>query len=113
MDWMIILIRWGCVLGLALLAPVSLPAGGMTPFGKQQLIRRRELSGPLLAVNSSFLRTGPFINAPTLCELKAGTPLRVIRFWESDDGKAWLHVQISSAKELELSLDVRRGWLNV
>ncbi|MED5562389.1 MAG: SH3 domain-containing protein, partial [Cyanobacteriota bacterium] len=52
-----VVLRWGWVLGVALLAPADLPAGGAER--RQPEIRRSDRSGPLLAGTSCELRVSP------------------------------------------------------
>ena len=106
-----VLLRWGWVLGVALLAPAALPAGGGER--RQPEIRRSDSSGPLFAGTSCELRVSPLAVAPSLRRLAVGTPLNVLRRWHGDDGKDWLQVQIASGSGECLAGVVRRGWLNV
>ncbi len=113
---MTLLIRWGWMLVLALFVPVSLPAGGGTePRKSSQILRRDPRSGcdPLIGLSSFSLRASPSSIAPALCNFESGTPLRVLRSWESEDGKSWLMVQIASGNLARLNCSLRRGWVNV
>ena len=96
------LLRWGWLLGVALMAPAALPAGGSER--RQPQVRRRQSSGPLHTVARGVLRSSPFTIAPSLNELSIGTPCRLLHRWPSDDGHDWIHVEI-------LSGDKQRGWL--
>ena len=102
---------WGYLLGFALFAPVALPAGGLDR--RQLLICHRERAGPWLVANSSFLRSSPFIEAPSLRSIEFGTPLRVVRRWQNSEGKKWLQVQTTSHSFIDCDCDVTRGWMNV
>ena len=104
-------LRWGWVLGLALLLPVALPAGGCEP--RKHVICRRKSSGTLLAINQCALRAVPFSKAPILSNLDVGTPLRIVRSWTSEDGEYWLQVQIKSGEIVGFNSSARRGWVNV
>ncbi|MFM9110072.1 MAG: SH3 domain-containing protein [Prochlorococcaceae cyanobacterium] len=84
--------RWATLLGLALLAPVALPAGG----GERRLpqVRRREsLREPLLSQVGADLQVAPRRPAPVLAEVDAGQPLRLLRSWWAPDGRRWLRVE--------------------
>ncbi len=104
------LFRWSCLLGFALLAPAALPAGG----GERHLplIRRREASDPLIAKDGCSIFVSPFAVAPPLRQLKDGTPLKVLRSWQDQDGSFWLYVQVLSKKADFLNTSCGRGWLN-
>ena len=103
------LFRWSCLLGLALLAPAALPAGG----GERYLpvIRKREAGDPLIAKDGCSICVSPFVVAPALRELKEGTPLKVLRSWQDEDGFFWLYVQVLSEKADFLNTSSSRGWL--
>lgn len=80
--------RWSWLLGVALLAPAALPAGGAER--RQPEVRRRDGSGPLISGDHDCLHAAPSVSAPSLRSLDLGTPLRVLRRWRSADGQDWL-----------------------
>ena len=94
--------RWSWLLGVALMAPAALPAGGADR--RQPQPRRRLASGPLHTTSDQPLHLSPLEVAPRLHTLKAGSSLRLLRRWSADDGQDWLHVQTLSGEQ-------RRGWL--
>ncbi|MEB3308310.1 MAG: SH3 domain-containing protein [Cyanobacteriota bacterium] len=92
--------RWAALLGLALLAPVGLPAGGAER--RPMELRRRENSrDPLIPEAPMQLQTAPDRQAPVLRAVKAGQPLRLLHRWLASDGRSWYRVE----------LDGQRGWL--
>ncbi len=95
-------LRWSWLLGVALMAPAALPAGGGEL--RQPQVRRRSGSGPLHISSDCPLRHSPLAVAPSLSTLAIGTPCRLLRRWPGDDGQDWLQVQV-------LSGDCPRGWL--
>ena len=95
-------LRWSWLLGVALMVPAALPAGGADR--RQPQPRRRAASGPLHTATDQPLRLSPLAVAPRLSTLKAGSSLRLLRRWSAADGQDWLHVQT-------LSGDQRRGWI--
>jgi hypothetical protein len=98
--------RWAALLGFALFAPVTLPAGG----GDRRLpeVRRREAGEPLLPVVARSLRAAPERQAPALTRLVADEPLRVLRSWRSAGGERWLQVEVAPKPG---AAGGRRGWL--
>lgn len=97
--------RWAAVLGLALLVPAGLPAGGgerRTP----DLRRRESRREPLLSTPRCALRCAPRRQAPVLARLDAGVPLRVLRQWQAADGGRWWRVEVPAATGR-----TTRGWL--
>ena len=99
-------LRMAALLGFALLAPTTLPAGG----GERRLpeLRRRQSQlEPLLSSTCLSLRCSPQRRAPVLTHIDAGVPLRVLRQWLSPDGRRWLRVEAMGACGRPA-----RGWLN-
>ncbi len=97
--------RWAALLGLALLAPAGLPAGGADPR-LPQVRRRINQAEPWLSEGQA-LRASPATQAPVLQPLERGIPLRVVRRWLSPSGHTWLQVELSGATSGRPS----RGWL--
>ena len=95
-------LRWSWLLGVALMAPAALPAGGADR--KEPQLRRRVASGSFHTTCDLPLQLGPLAVAPRLYTLKAGSSLRLLRRWSAADGQDWLHVQTLSGEQ-------RRGWL--
>ncbi|MFM7315201.1 MAG: SH3 domain-containing protein [Cyanobium sp.] len=99
-------LRWVALLGFALLAPATLPAGG----GERRIpeVRRRQsASEPWLSASILTLRCAPERQAPVLASVEAGEPLRVLRHWLSPRGRRWLQVEIAVGN----GVAPRRGWL--
>ncbi|MFM7265083.1 MAG: hypothetical protein ACKOZW_05735, partial [Cyanobium sp.] len=79
------------LLGFALVAPATLPAGG----GSRRLpeVRRRQSdSEPLLSSTCLSLRCAPELQAPVLATVASGERLRVVHQWLSPRGRRWLRV---------------------
>ncbi|QCH15052.1 SH3 domain-containing protein [Synechococcus sp. CB0101] len=93
--------RWGAVLAFALFAPVALPAGGADR--RQPEVRRRTTGEPLLSTSSHALQAAPDQQAPSLAQIHADQPLRVVRSWREHGGEQWVQVHAGD----------RRGWLAV
>jgi hypothetical protein len=99
-------LRIATLLGLALLAPTTLPAGG----GQRRLpeLRRRQTARePLLSPTGLSLLGAPEQRAPVLTHLDAGVPLRVLQRWLSPEGRPWLRVEAMVACGKPA-----RGWLS-
>lgn len=96
--------RWAALLGFALVAPVSLPAGGAERRAPE--LRRRAAGEPLLSETRAALTVAPSRRAPVLASVMHAQPLRVLRQWQGNRGERWLMVEASA-----VSADRRRGWL--
>ncbi|MEY2644291.1 MAG: hypothetical protein RLZZ611_940 [Cyanobacteriota bacterium] len=98
--------RWAALLGFALIAPVSLPAGGAER--RQPEVRRRQPGEPLLPTSLRSLQASPERQAPVLARLSADQPLRVLRSWRGAGGERWLQVETGGGGA---AAPARRGWL--
>jgi len=96
--------RLAALLGLALIAPAGLPAGGAER--RQPELRRRQAGDPLLATGPLALRSAPRQQAPALARLDVGEPLELLRSWWSPSGRRWVQVQTVAGPGAP-----RRGWL--
>ena len=105
------LLGWGLLLSFALLAPISLPAGGASQL--KSAIRRSDGAGPIFAGGNCKLRASPSVDSPSLRILQAGTPIRVLRIWNGPDGNHWIQVKILSIELVEVLDSPTRGWVNV
>ena len=103
-------LRWSWLLGVALLAPTALPAGGAER--RQPEVRRRDSTGPLLSGSEDLLQASPHVSAPALRQLDLGTPLRVLRRWRCADGEEWFQVQVASTAGTDDPTQVQRGWVH-
>jgi hypothetical protein len=93
------------LLGLALIGPAALPAGGGER--RQPELRRRHARDPLIATGPLSLLCAPDRQAPSLARLEPGTSLELLGRWWGPSGLRWLRVQVSEAAPGS----PRRGWL--
>lgn len=97
-------LRWAVLLGFALVAPISLPAGGSDR--RQPELRRRASGEPLLCGTRAELKVAPNRRAPALVNVWSDEPLHILRRWHDRRGVRWLMVEKAVGP-----LDRRRGWL--
>ena len=103
---------WGYILTAGLFAPVAVPAGG----GDRQKveIRRNNSSDFFFAGSGCDLRASPTISAPRLKQLQLGTPVSILRNWQSADGQDWVQIQTAGIDVvLGLEQAINRGWINI
>lgn len=101
----------GLILIVALIMPVSLPAGA-GEISKNKSIYS-ESSYNLLAGSRCYIHSSPFLNSPVLRTLPVGTPLRIVRLWEGDEGQDWAHIHV---KSLDVSSTIgipSKGWIKI
>ena len=109
MNFINTFILWLWVLGISLLIPTSLPAGGSTKSTIEQ--SENSLSSPLIAFKEFELLSTVTNKASVLTSVQAGTPVNVIRFWDSPKRGKWLLVNVLSSSSCQLF--VKRGWVNI
>lgn len=96
--------RWAALLGLALVAPAGLPAGG-ADRRSPEVRRRASAREPVLTASAFQLRCAPQHQAPALLGVGSDSPLRVLRSWWEPNGQRWLLVEGAGPE------GSRRGWL--
>ena len=100
-----------CLITFALIAPITLPAGGIQKGLNQDkfLYNPREI---ILSSNSS-LYSFPGINAGELLVLDIGTTLSVLRNWKVSENEIWIRVELASNKLLDDPNKIRKGWIKM
>ena len=102
-------IVWIWLLGIALIVPTTLPAGGAQKSNIQQ--RENNMTSPIIALKEFNLLSSPSNNSPSLTRVKLGTPVNIIKIWESNDNKKWLLVNVLSQDSYQLFY--KKGWVNI
>ena len=100
-----------CLITFALIAPITLPAGGIQkslnqnkfPFNTNEII---------LCSNTS-LYSCPEIYAKELLVLDVGTTLSVLRNWEVSNNENWVRVELASNKFLDNPNKILKGWIKM
>ena len=103
------LIIWIWLLGISLVVPTSLPAGG----SQKSIILNREnnIGSPLIALKDFKLLSSASLNSSILSRVQAGTPVNVLKIWDSTDSGKWLLVSVLSTNFYQLFY--KRGWVNI
>ena len=100
-----------CLITFALVAPITLPAGGIQKSLNQNKFpnNRNEI---ILSSNIS-LYSSPQINAKELLVLDVGTTLSVLRDWKVSKSETWLRVELASNKFLDDPNKILKGWIKM
>ena len=103
------LIMWICLLSISLVIPTSLPAGG----SQKSIIQNREnnIGTPLIAFKDFNLLSSASSDSSILNRVQAGTPVDVLKVWDSHDGRRWLLVDVLSQSYYQLFY--KRGWIDI
>ena len=102
-------IVWTWLLCIGLVAPTTLPAGGAQASIIQN--RRNNVGSPIIALKEFNLLTSASDNSSTLTRVKAGTPVKVIKVWVSNESRNWLLVSVLCQNFDQLFY--RRGWVKI
>ena len=102
-------IVWTWLLFIALVVPTTLPAGG----AQESIIqyRRNNIGSPIIALKDLNLLSSVSTNASILTRVKAGTPVKVLKIWDSPDSGTWFLVNILIQDSNQLFS--KRGWVNI
>ena len=102
-------IVWTWLLCIGLVAPTTLPAGGAQESIIQH--RRNNMGSPIIALKDFNLLNSTSNNSSTLTRVIAGTPVNVIKVWESNESRKWLLVSVLCQRFDQLFY--RRGWVEI
>ena len=102
-------IVWTWLLGIALVVPTTLPAGG----AQESIIQNRKnnVGSPIIALKDFNLLSSASKNSSILTLVKAGTPVKILKIWDSSDRGKWLLVNISIQDFNQIFY--KRGWVNI
>ena len=102
-------IVWTWLLGIALVVPTTLPAGG----AQESIIQNRKnnVGSPIIALKDFNLLSSASKNSSILTRVKAGTPVKILKIWDSSDRGKWLLVNILIQDFNQIFY--KRGWVNI
>jgi len=101
-------IVWSWLLCIGLVAPTTLPAGGAQESIIQH--RKNKIESPIIALKEFNLLSSASNNSSVLTIVKPGTPLNIIKVWDSNDNSKWLLVNVLCQDFCQLFY--KRGWVN-
>ena len=100
-----------CLITFALIAPITLPAGGIQKNLNQNKLPTN-IKEIILSSNKS-LYSFPEIHAKELLVLDIGTTLSVLRHWKVSESEIWVRVELASNKLLDDPNKVKKGWIKM
>ena len=105
------LIKNFCLITFALIAPITLPAGGIQKsFNENKLPNN---SKEIILSSNTSLYSFPEIHAKQLLVLDIGTTLSVLRNWKVNEREIWVRVELASNILLEDPNRTRKGWIKI
>ena len=100
-----------CLIIFALIAPITLPAGGI-----QKNINHNEYSNntnEIILSSNISLYSFPGIHADELLVLDIGTTLSILRTWKVSQSETWVRVELASNKFLDNPNKILKGWIKM
>ena len=100
-----------CLITFALIAPITLPAGGI-----QKTLNQTKFSNninEIILTSNTYLYSFPEIQAKELLILDMGTTLSVLRSWKDSKSKIWVRVELASNKFLDNPNKITKGWIRM
>ena len=100
-----------CLITFALIAPITLPAGGIQKNLNQNNFPNN-INEIILSSNTS-LYSFPEIDAKELLVLDIGTTLSVLRNWKVSENENWVRVKLASNQLLDDPKKIKKGWIKM
>ena len=100
-----------CLIIFALIAPITLPAGGIQKSLNQNKFPQN--TQEIILSSNTSLYSYPQINAKELLVLDTGTTLSVLRNWKVSESEIWVRVELASNKFLDDPNNITKGWIKM
>jgi len=100
-----------CLITFALIAPITLPAGGIQKSLNQNKFSHN--TNEIILSSKTSLYSCPEIYAKELLVLDLGTTLTVLRNWKVRKSDTWVRVELASNKFLDHPNKILKGWIKM
>ena len=100
-----------CLIIFALIAPISLPAGGIQKNLDQYKILNN--TQEIILSSSIPLYSSPEIDAKKLMIIRTGTLITILRNWKLNEREIWVRVKLASNKILDDPNKITKGWIKI
>ena len=100
-----------CLIGFALIGPITLPAGGIQRNLNEYYILNH--SKEIILNANCSLYTFPKINAKRLLVLDTGSSLSVLQKWVVNENDTWVRVELLTNRFIENPNITKRGWIKI
>ena len=100
-----------CLITFALIAPITLPAGGIQKSLTQNKFPNK--TNEIILSSTTSLHSFPEINAKELLVLDIGTNLSVLRYWKAIDNEICVRVELASNKFFDDPNKITKGWIKM
>ena len=100
-----------CLITFALIAPITLPAGGIQKSLNQNKFLNN--TNEIILSSNTSLYSCPKIYAKELLVLDIGTTLSVLRNWKVSEREIWVRVELPHNKLLDDPNKIKKGWIKI
>ena len=100
-----------CLITFALIAPISLPAGGIQKSLNQNKFPTN--TNEIILSSKTSLYSFPEIHAKELLVLNIGTTLSILHNWKVSESETWVRVELASNKLLDDPNKITKGWIKM
>ena len=100
-----------CLIIFALIAPITLPAGGIQKSLNQNKFPKN--TNEIILSSNTSLFSCPEIYAKELLVLDVGTTLSVLRNWKVSKNETWVRVELYFNKFLDDPNKILKGWIKM
>ena len=100
-----------CLITFALIAPITLPAGGIQKSLNQNKFPNN--TNAIILNSNTSLYSCPKIFAKELLVLDVGTTLSLLRNWNVSKNETWVRVELASNKLLDDPNKILKGWIKI
>ena len=100
-----------CLIIFALIAPITLPAGGIQKSLNQNKFPNS--TNEVTLCSNTSLYSCPEIYAKELLVLDVGTTLSILRNWKVSKNETWVRVELASNKLLDDPNKILKGWIKM
>ena len=100
-----------CLIGFALIGPITLPAGGIQRNLNEYYILNN--SKEIILNANCSLYTFPETNAKKLLILKTGSSLSVLQKWVANEDDIWARVELITNRFIEHPNRTTKGWIKI
>ena len=100
-----------CLIGFALIGPITLPAAGIQrDLGEYEILSN---SKEILLNSNCSLYTFPKTNAKQLTVLNSGSSLSILRKWVVTERDVWVRVELATNRFIDHPNKITRGWIKI
>ena len=98
-----------CLITFALIAPITLPAGGIQR--NLNILEVLDNSKEIILISNCHLYSYPETNSKKLIVLDSGKLLSILSQWKDKESNVWLRVKLSSNQFLDNPNIITKGWI--